>query len=176
MTKVLLSIAGAFVASLFVLSFNFRADAQTKQAVTPKFWALVHVADQAAVTRIAQASTYDTARKASINLGYEPIVEGAMAYFFPVPAWSEDQGKAVGDLLRQGLDGAFEKDINAQRLSLTQRKTLNTFMQSYAGQRVGGDLGQMIRTSPLSSVKLRRTVDITFKSGSTEVKVPISGE
>lgn len=173
--RILLGI-GACVAPLAVLNFSWTSAVQTKSTPAPKFWALVYVDDQLAVSRIAMASNLDTARKAGVSLGYEIVINGSMAYFFPVPAWSEDQGKAVNALLVMGLEGAFEQDISTQRLSLPQRKVLYTFLQSYAGNQVGGELGHMIRTSPLTSVKLKRTVDVSFKSGNSEVRVPISGE
>jgi hypothetical protein len=144
----------------------------TGRTQPPKYWVLVHAGDETAKKSILQTDTYAKAVDTARVLGYEPVIEGETAYFFPIPAWSDGVGQATVDLLNEAVSNGFPCRLPADGLQPSQREHLSRFL-AYWAPKVGGEFARMMRESKLSTVSVERSVDLKFRFGDQEVVVPV---
>ncbi len=137
----------------------------------PDFWALVHADDSLAKKTILPLKEFTEARNAAIELGYEVIAEGKIAYFVPVPAWSGGPGVAMLDLLTDAIESGFDRPIDPLTLPGFQRDHLVRYQKQ---MKLGGDLGELMKNSPLREVKVSLSIDVVFRSGDRSFIVPFS--
>ena len=178
MTVSLRLLLGVLVTSLFWSSrLNSPAQSSTvapQDRTNPKYWALVHPGDQLAVSRIAQANSFALASQRAGSLGYEPVQNGEMVFFFPVFNWSQDTFSAMRGLIDIGLSEGFEKPFESDRITPLQQAHLSAFLKGYAANHVKGDLGELIKKSASQTYSLQRMVDVQFVGGGQTFTVPIS--
>jgi hypothetical protein len=142
-------------------------------AQEPTFWALVHTGDALAKGRILRQTDFARAQKAADELGYEAVVEGQIAYFFPAPSWSSSMGQALSSLLGGALSGGFGHRMPLASLPGYQQDQLRGWL---ANPKVGGDLDNNMRTTKQGQVSLSRSVDFKFNISGRDVVVPIGAD
>ena len=140
------------------------------QAEAPELFVLVHAGDKLATERVLGKTGYEAARLEAAKLGYEPVVEGKIAYFFPIPAWSSGRGQAMVGLINEAMRNGFESPIDVKRLPAYQQQQLRRFLATIP---VGGELGETAHKTDPKSVRLSRTVDFTFEKDGRKVTVPV---